>query len=592
MLHANDVAVLRAARAKPDLVLWDKFDDPERKAVQTLAQQLKRDENNVRDSLKFLKSIDAFEPSFDPKKPLKPGGIFSLVDSLTNRENAKPIEIPPLKKTSASQIVDRAITNHLALIPEAEYETVHCPEGGHDVLVGKPQHFTKAELLKILEPLAEVMRELALLFPDDQRVDWMSRVRATIEHLQKIADGNQAEFSYSQLQLIAGAVIKDLHTIETELEKHLPELPPEKEPAKAKSFGLRVLKSSDVEPELIEWLWKDRIPLGKLTLFSGNPDVGKSLVSLDVAARLSCGKDFPDGKNSLGACDVLILAAEDDPSDTIVPRLMVAGADLDRIHLLTGTDTAEYERGFALDSDVQLLREHLSQNPEIRLVIIDPISNYLGSAELNKETELRRVLTPLVNIARDSDCAVLSIAHFNKQMGADAIHKTGGAVGLVGIQRMAWAFAKNPDDPDARLMLRIKGNISADSKGLGYRTTGKEITIQGQRSMQPVVEWMGATAETADGVLALSANPEERSARQVAAWLRENLPLRSVGKKLARDVFSMAESKGFSSATVRRACQALRVEKWQEQGPKGNCWYWALPDDKAEGNSDAQDELF
>ena len=81
MLHANDVAVLRAARAKPDLVLWDKFDDPERKAVQTLAQQLKRDENNVRDSLKFLKSIDAFEPSFDPKKPLKPGGIFSLVDS-------------------------------------------------------------------------------------------------------------------------------------------------------------------------------------------------------------------------------------------------------------------------------------------------------------------------------------------------------------------------------------------------------------------------------------------------------------------------------------------------------------------------------
>ena len=190
---------------------------------------------------------------------------------------------------------------------------------------------------------------------------------------------------------------------------------------------------------------------------------------------------------------------------------------------MTGTDTEEYERGFALDSDVQLLREHLSQNPEIRLVIIDPISNYLGSAEINKEQELRRVLTPLLNVARDADCAVLTIAHFNKQMGADAIHKTGGAVGLVGIQRMAWAFAKNPDDPDARLMLRIKGNISADSKGLGYRTAGKEITIQGQQSTQPFVEWLGASSETADNVLQLSNDPEARSARNISNWLREFL---------------------------------------------------------------------
>lgn len=504
-------------------------------------------------------------------------GFYNLVDLLTNREHATPFNLPPIKKTSASRIVDRAITDYLALIPEPEYETQHCPEGGHDVLVGKPQSFTKSQLLKIIEPLAQAMRDLAPTFPDDERVGWMSRVRATIEHLQKIIDGNQTEFSYAQLQLIAGAVIKDLHAIETELEKPLPELPPEKEPAKQKLSGLRVLKSSDVEPELIEWLWKDRIPLGKLTLFSGNPDVGKSLVSLDVAARLSCGKDFPDGKNPLGACEVLILAAEDDPADTIVPRLMAAGADLDRIHLLTGTDTEEYERGFALDSDVQLLREHLSQNPEIRLVIIDPISNYLGSAEINKEQELRRVLTPLLNVARDADCAVLTIAHFNKQMGADAIHKTGGAVGLVGIQRMAWAFAKNPDDPDARLMLRIKGNISADSKGLGYRTAGKEITIQGQQSTQPFVEWLGASSETADNVLQLSNDPEARSARNISNWLREFL---QHGEQPASEVFKSAEKKfGNAGDRVRRASEQLGVSKRQEN----RRWYWSLPEQADSG---------
>ena len=156
----------------------------------------------------------------------------------------------------------------------------------------------------------------------------MSRVRATIEHLQKIIDGNQTEFSYAQLQLIAGAVIKDLHAIETELEKPLPELPPEKEPAKQKLSGLRVLKSSDVEPELIEWLWKDRIPLGKLKLCSLAIRTWERVwFRWTWPLGFSCGKDFPDGKNPLGACEVLILAAEDDPADTIVPRLMAAGAD-------------------------------------------------------------------------------------------------------------------------------------------------------------------------------------------------------------------------------------------------------------------------
>ena len=286
MLHANDVAVLRAAKAKPELLLWNQFGYPAPKAVQNLAGQLKRDETDVYHSLKFLKSVDAFAPSFDPRKPLKPEGIFSLVDRLTN-PNAKPIELPPIKKTAAYQIIDRAITEHVGRIPK------------------DANQFTKTQVLDVVAPLVQAMQELAPMFPTDERVPWMNRVRANQEHLEKIVRGHQTEFSYAQLQIIAGAVIKDLHTIETELEKYLPDITPHDEPQKVKASALRITKSSEVEPELIEWLWKNRIPLGKLTLFSGNPDVGKSLVSLDVAARLSSGRDFPDGKNTLGACDVL-----------------------------------------------------------------------------------------------------------------------------------------------------------------------------------------------------------------------------------------------------------------------------------------------
>jgi putative DNA primase/helicase len=579
LLNATDRAVRRSFLKQPDITLWDGYGYPHRPTVEAFARDNQLDETDIWYSMKHLKSVDGFNPNFDPKKPIHGEGFFDLAEHLANA-NAKPFDLPPVRKTAASQIVDQAISEHVALIPEPEYETVICPKGGHEVLVGKLQTFDTKQVLEIIAPLMRAMRVLAPMFPEHNRTCWMNRVSATEDHLRKIIDSNQTEFTYPQLQAIASSVTKALSSMELELEAHLPELPPELKPP---AFGLRVIRSSEVEPELIEWLWKDRIPLSKLTLFSGNPDVGKSLVSLDVAARLSCGKDFPDGANSLGECDILILASEDDPADTIVPRLMAAGADLDRIHLLTSTSTTDSERSFALDSDIGLLREHLTQNPDIRLVIIDPISNYLGRAEINKEQELRRVLTPLVNLARDANCAVLTIAHFNKQIGADAIHKTGGAVGLVGIQRMGWAFTKSPDDPDLRLMLRIKGNISTVSKGLSYRTSTKTVTIQGQQTTLPVVEWLGATSETADGVLAISANPEEKSARQVTAWLREFLPIRSSGKKLARDVYQMAESKGFSNATVRRATQQLNVERWQEQGSNGqNCWFWALPGSEEE----------
>jgi RecA-family ATPase len=579
LLNATDRAVLRSLRKQTNLELWDAFGYPYRPTVEALASDTREDPTDIYYSLKYLKSVDGFNPNFDPKKPIEGEGFVDLAERLAN-PNATTLSFPPIRKTAATPIIDKAISQHVALIPKAEYETVICPKGGHEVLVGKPQRFDKKQVLEIVAPLMQAVRELAPMFPEDSRVVGMNRVGTTGDHLRKIINGNQSEFNFSQLQAVASSVVKALRSMETELEAHLPEVPPEPKPP---AFGLRIIRSSEVEPELIEWLWKDRIPLGKLTLFSGNPDVGKSLVSLDVAARLSCGKDFPDGMNSLGESDILILAAEDAPADTIVPRLLAAGADLDRIYLLAATGTTDSERSFALDSDIGLLREHLSQNPAIRLVILDPISNYLGRAEINKEQELRRVLTPLVNLARDANCAILTIAHFNKQIGADAIHKTGGAVGLVGIQRMGWAFTKSPDDPDMRLMLRIKGNISANSKGLSYRIGTKVVTVQGQQTTLPVVEWLGATTETADGVLALSANPEEKSARQVAGWLREFLPVRSSGKKLARDVFQMAESRGFSDATVRRATQQLNVEKWQEQGPSGkNCWYWALPDGNEE----------
>jgi putative DNA primase/helicase len=338
--------------------------------------------------------------------------------------------------------------------------------------------------------------------------------------------------------------------------------------------SLLVVTASEIQPELIEWLWDGRIPFGKLTLFSGNPDLGKSLVTLDIAGRATTGRAWPDGENAAPPCDALILTAEDDPRDTIVPRLMACGADLKRVHFLTSTiktngKRQQSSRDFTLDEDVQLLKQHLQQHPEVRLVIIDPISNYLGGASINKEQEVRRVLSPLAKVMADTGCAGITVGHFNKSLGVSAIHKTGGAVALVGIQRMAWGFMRSPDDADVTLMLRVKGNLSKSKAGLRYRIKTRHISISDQLVEQPIIAWDGSTEETADGTLSVENDPGEGKIRSAMRWVKTAL---AEGPRRASDVYKEAEPQGFIVSTVRTASERIGVKKANVRGE----WYWDL----------------
>jgi putative DNA primase/helicase len=346
--------------------------------------------------------------------------------------------------------------------------------------------------------------------------------------------------------------------------------------------SLNVITASDVEPELIDWLWESRVPFGKLTLFSGNPDLGKSLTTLDVVSRITTGRDWPDSKNTAPPCDVLVLTAEDAPGDTIVPRLMAADADLHKVHFLQSTKVAPgkqaraYEREFALDTDIQLLRTFLATHPEIRLIVVDPISNYLGAASINKEQEVRNVLTPLVTLMKDTGCAGLTVGHFNKTLGIAAISKTSGAVGLVGIQRMAWGFMKSEDEPGITLMLRVKGNISkANIKGLRYRIKTKPVTIRGVVVEQPVIAWDGNSEESADTMLQLASNPEETKTRRATLWIEETLA-NAGERRLASEIYALGEQAGFAGTTLKEGSKRSQlIKKYNE----GGGWFWEITKD-------------
>jgi RecA-family ATPase len=181
----------------------------------------------------------------------------------------------------------------------------------------------------------------------------------------------------------------------------------------------------DIEPEPLRWLWPGRIPLGKLTLLIGDPGLGKSLVTVDMAARLSRGTAFADG----AACDrgsTIFLSAEDEAADTIRPRLDAAGADLSRVHVLdavrvTLADGVLSEKCFSLETDIAALESALLQNPDVRLIVIDPLSAYLGGTDSHSNAEIRGLLSPLGAMAARRGVAVSAITHLRKSPGQPSI---------------------------------------------------------------------------------------------------------------------------------------------------------------------------
>jgi hypothetical protein len=338
-----------------------------------------------------------------------------------------------------------------------------------------------------------------------------------------------------------------------------------------------VVKLADVTPEPITWLWPGRVASGKLTLLAGDPGLGKSLVSLDIAARVSTGNRWPDCTTGPARGGVVLLSAEDDPADTIRPRLDAAGADVSRIHLIQavewfdGDTSQRVTRSFSLERDAAALEEAIEQTPDCRLVIIDPISAYLGKTDSHKNADIRGLLTPLSQLAQRRRVAVLAVTHLNKSAGP-AMYRSMGSLAFVAAARAVWAVVKDQEDCSKRLMLPIKNNLAADTSGLSYN-----LVVPGGA---PCLAWSDQPVTiTVDDALAAGRDDDPRDAerRDAKAWLREVLADGPVGQKeLKRE----ATEAGLAWRTVRRAKDAMKVEAYKEGFGEGARWLWALPASK------------
>lgn len=326
----------------------------------------------------------------------------------------------------------------------------------------------------------------------------------------------------------------------------------------------------DVTPEPLEWLWPNRVPLGKVTLLAGDPGLGKSFLTCDMASRVSRGIAWPDNATLQPAGSVVILNCEDGLADTILPRLEKAGADLSKIvaiegvHFFDQKSNETRQRGFSLAADVPRLADELAKLSDARLVVIDPVSAYLGETDSHKNAEVRGLLAPLVDLANRHRVAVVLVNHLSKNAGTKAVYRSTGSVAFVGIARAVWYVAKDTENESRRLIFPVKLNLTPESTGLAYCID------------DGAVRWEADPVHmTADELLAKEsrATSSFRASRkdEAAEWLRERL---SDGPVASKDVFREGKEAGFGEKTLRAAFGSIggKPSKSGMDGP----WCWSL----------------
>jgi RecA-family ATPase len=181
--------------------------------------------------------------------------------------------------------------------------------------------------------------------------------------------------------------------------------------ASGETGAVEIKRGSGYQMRKIPWLWPGWLARGKLHILAGQKGAGKSTIGFDLLAQLTHrGGKFPDGTAApLG--DVLIWSGEDDIEDTILPRIVVAGGDPDRVCFIDGIVIDGAKRAFDPATDMTGLLSAALELPNLIAALIDPIVS-ATPGDSHKNSETRRGLQPLVDFATELDFVLLGLQHF------------------------------------------------------------------------------------------------------------------------------------------------------------------------------------
>lgn len=309
---------------------------------------------------------------------------------------------------------------------------------------------------------------------------------------------------------------------------------------------LGIYRVDRVREREITWLWPGFVPTGKLTIVEGDPGDGKSVMTCDLAARFSTGAPLPDGTRSpAGPMDVVMISAEDDPEDTIKPRLRVAGADQRRVHLVV--EGSIPGNPFDLGRDMAALEHFVTEN-HVGVVFIDPLMAFMpANVDAYKDHEVRRALHPLTRMAARTGCALIVVRHLTKGR-TKAITAGGGSIAFIGAARVGYLVGPHPDDERKRAFTCVKINIGQKPPTLGYIVQSDKLD-----PLVPRVVWDSTPLDvTAQEILDGEDTGEGRGAKDDAKEFLIELLSASHSGLPWQDIVKAGRREGHSEITLRR----------------------------------------
>jgi putative DNA primase/helicase len=374
--------------------------------------------------------------------------------------------------------------------------------------------------------------------------------------------------AWSQYQLVKIAILESINLLQKKRDYNgILEKIKEAVAVGMTAGDLDVVDLADVERKEVEWFWHQKIPRAKLSLIVGDPSTGKSWFTMFLAACVTTGSPLPHSAHQTARGRVVILSAEDDPEDTIVPRLEDCGGDKSLAHIIRGTKQGKM---FNLAEDLDRLRAYLQAKGGVRLIIIDPISAYIGTGNKvnsHKDTDVRGILSPVVKLAKDFDVTIIGVMHLNKSQDLGAIYRVSGSMAFVAQARAVWLMTQEDregEDTTLRYFSPVKANLSAVKEGLVWRVQNGRPEFFDPGFQPPSIKDQ------------LGPRLPERSSKldEATRWLQDLL---KDGQAMEQaEILRLATAEGISRTTLDRAKKELGVKS--EKLPGGaSPWTWVMP---------------
>ena len=352
----------------------------------------------------------------------------------------------------------------------------------------------------------------------------------------------------------------------------------EKEPPKRTVI---LKRATTIAPEAVRWLWPGWLARGKLHVIAGAPGAGKTTIALSLAATVTRGDAWPDGSRCPVSGRVVIWSGEDDPGDTLVPRLMAAEANLSHVSFVENVLENGKKRSFDPASDIEPLREAINHLGGADFLIIDPIVSAVAG-DSHKNTEVRRALQPLADLASGLGAALVGITHFSKgTMGRNPVERLSGSLAFGAIARVVMVAAKKEacQDPaaDERVFCRAKSNVGSDTGGFTYRLI--QGPLEGRADLFASSVCWGSPIE--GGAREILGEAESVEAAEGDSRVNAEdflIGLLAEGAKTVAEVQAAAKAHCLSWRAVERAKSRLGVRAARDGFGKGGVWRWEPPD--------------